>query len=87
MAWGCGGLLRPWDLQTGKLKSSEFVKGLHWAGFSRDGKTVRVGGNDGELVVWDTVSQEQKSYRFSELRMALISCQLLTEGHPRLESE
>ena len=71
MAWACGDLLRLWDLQTGleKPKVTDFIRGLQWAGFSADGKTLHLGGNDGELGAWDTVTLKPKFYsRFAELK-------------------
>jgi RNA polymerase sigma factor (sigma-70 family) len=71
MVWASGNLLMPWDLQTGKpiSKWPEFRNGLTWASYAADGKSVRLGGNDGELGVWDAASHRLSLIsRFNELR-------------------
>jgi RNA polymerase sigma factor (sigma-70 family) len=58
MAWGIPGVIRAWDLTTGQESPQLglYREGIHWAGFSADGRLLRVGGVTGELDVWDAAT-------------------------------
>lgn len=58
LAWDDVGTIRPWDLTTGRevVARSAYASGTMWAGFSADGRRLRVGGVDGELGEWDAAT-------------------------------
>lgn len=55
MVWSDRGVLRPWDLTTGREspKFTVYRGGIAWVGFAADGRQLHVGGTRGELAVWD----------------------------------
>lgn len=58
VAWTEGGTVRLFDLTTGKEtpRLSPYPQGIHWAGFSADGRLIRAVGRCGELGVWDAAT-------------------------------
>src|SRR5262249_53124574 len=58
MAWDDVGTIRPWDLTIGREKPALGPDpwGTEWAGFSADGKLLRVAGSRSELGVWNAAT-------------------------------
>jgi WD40 repeat protein len=58
MAWAVTGAVRLWDLTTEQEtpRLDLFRQGVHWAGFSADGRLLRAGGANGELGVWNAAT-------------------------------
>jgi WD40 repeat protein len=58
MAWADDGTIRQWDLSSEQEtpRFSLFRHGVSWAGFSSDGLRLRVGGWNGEVGVWDSIT-------------------------------
>jgi WD40 repeat protein len=100
MAWATAGAIRPWDLTTGQEipRPSFFRLGIKWAGFSADGRLVRVGGGGGELGIWDAATGQVRipprktdllwymHYRPALDRGSVVGVAHGTEPVPKLES-
>lgn len=58
LAWGVNGTVHPWDLTAGREtpRLTWYREGVEWAGFSADGRPLRVAGVGGDLGVWDAAT-------------------------------
>ena len=81
---GQDGMIRLWDVQTGKQKKPPIQAhrgGAVLMAISEDGQTVASGGQDGMVRLWDVQTCEQKDKSFQGHRGSILSVDISGDGY------